>query len=104
MHHSKDLYKEYPGEKNIILLKGNHNTPRDSEFKKNASLLFYHYLNLNDLKNNIINVNNISLDSNCNRTINNSQIKLLKNLNNNLECKTKIGLCKRNNDIINTVI
>ena len=100
VHHSKDLYKEYPGVKNIALLKGNHNTPRDNEFKNTASLFFYHYLNLNDLRNRTINVNNnISLKSNCSHTINNSPIKLFKNLNNSLKYKTKIGLDKTDNNI-----
>ena len=49
-HHCQDLYDIYPYEKKIAYLDGDHNTTRDKEFKKTASLFFYHYLNLKELK------------------------------------------------------
>ena len=49
-HHCQDLYDIYPYKKKIAYLNGDHNTTRTDEFKKSASLFFYHYLNLKELK------------------------------------------------------
>ena len=90
IHHCKDLYSIYPGYKKLSLLEGNHNSPRDTEFKDSASLFFYHNLNLIVLNKNID--NNISIDSNIiNRTsVNNSAINY-KNQK-SYTFKTKINL------------
>ena len=84
-HHCNDLYNIYPGEKKINLLKGDHNTPRDKEFKNAAALFFYHNLNLTDLKHSTIENHRFN-------SINNSSIRNLKNMSNSYKIKTKINL------------
>ena len=86
-HHCNDLYNIYPGEKKIYLLKGDHNTPRNKDFKNDASLFLYHNLNLNDLKNNSTLENNFRF-----RSINNDSIRYFKNKNDSYKIKTKINL------------
>ena len=92
IHHCKDLYTIYPGEKHMIILEGNHNSPRDIEFKNNASLFFYHNLNIIGLKNkNIDNIdNNISLNNSKNNGVGKNSIHL-KN-HKSYSFKTKINL------------
>ena len=96
VHHCTDLYNIYPGEKKISLLKGDHNTPRDKEFKNNAALFFYHNLNLNDLRNNAINDININLYSSHNT--NNSSLNFFNNINKSYKFKTKFDLYNYNDD------
>ena len=44
VHHCKDLYLIYPGEKNIFLIEGEHNSLRPNELNEKASEFFYHAL------------------------------------------------------------
>ena len=41
IHHCKDLYNVYAGDKNIVYLKGNHNSERPIHFKDSVALFFY---------------------------------------------------------------
>ena len=96
VHHCTDLYDIYPGEKKISLLKGDHNTPRDKEFKHAAALFFYHTLNLNDLRNNATNDTNINLYRSHNT--NNSSLNFFNNINKSCKFKTKFDLDNNNVD------
>ena len=96
VHHCNDLYNVYPADKNIVLLKGNHNTPREKEFKNSGAIFFYHYLNLNDLKINSGIDNSFYFTNGRN---NNSNNNLLLNFNKCFRCKTKIDLDNFSNDI-----
>ena len=91
VHHCNDLYNVYPGDKNIVLLKGNHNTPRNNDFKNSGAIFFYHYLNLNDLK-----INSGIDNSFFFNNINNNNTLL--NFNKSYKCKTKIDLDNYSND------
>ena len=44
IHHCKDLYKVYPGEKNIFLIEGDHNSLRPNKLNEKASEFFYNCL------------------------------------------------------------
>ena len=59
MHHCNDLYEDYKGYKLIKKVKGNHNSSRPPEFKKNATDFLYKYLKDDDYENDdtIINCN-----------------------------------------------
>ena len=98
IHHCYDLYNIYPGKKEIYTVKGDHNTTRDKEFKHSASVFFYHNLNLNDLKNNMIENNTININNY--NTINDINDSLLNN-NKNLyySCKSKRTKKIYNNEI-----
>ena len=50
IHHCKDLYNLYAGDKNIVYVKGNHNTERPIHFKDSVVLFFYKALRCNSLK------------------------------------------------------
>ena len=103
VHHCQDLYDIYPGEKNISLLKGDHNTIRSKEFKNIASIYFYHYLNLNDLKiNKLIKDNNFIQKanlSNKNLIRNHSSINLYKNKNKSPNNSSQVKMENNNEDI-----
>jgi hypothetical protein len=98
IHHCYDLYNIYPGEKEIYTLNGDHNTTRDKEFKHSASLFFYHNLNLNDLKNNIFENNEININNFNNfNDINDGSFNNNKNLY--YSCKSKRTIKIYNNEI-----
>ena len=44
VHHCKDLYKIYPGEKGILLIEGDHNTLRPNKLNEKAAEFFYNAL------------------------------------------------------------
>ena len=44
VHHCNDLFAIYPGEKNILLIEGDHNTLRPNKLNENASEFFYNAL------------------------------------------------------------
>ena len=50
IHHCKDLYNLYAGDKNIVYLKGNHNTERTKNFKDSVLAFFYKALRCKELK------------------------------------------------------
>ena len=50
IHHCKDLYNLYAGDKNIVYVKGNHNTERPIHFKDSVALFFYKALRCKDFK------------------------------------------------------
>ena len=50
IHHCKDLYNVYAGDKNIVYLKGNHNSERPIHFKDSVALFFYKALRCKSLK------------------------------------------------------
>ena len=49
-HHCKDLSDVYAGDKNVILVDGNHNSARPRYFKDSASIFFYNTLQLARIK------------------------------------------------------
>ena len=49
-HHCKDLYSAYPGEKNILLVDGDHNSLRPNKLNENASEFFYNALKCKYIK------------------------------------------------------
>ena len=50
IHHCKDIYNVYAGDKNIVYLKGNHNSERPIHFKDSVALFFYKALRCKSLK------------------------------------------------------
>ena len=40
-HHAEDLHKKYAGDKNIVMLEGDHNSPR-AEFFMDSAVIFFH--------------------------------------------------------------
>jgi len=44
MHHCKDLYNVYPGEKNILFIDGDHNSLRPNKLNEKAAEFFYNAL------------------------------------------------------------
>ena len=50
IHHCKDLYNLYAGDKNIVYVKGNHNTERSIHFKDSVAEFFYKALRCKDMK------------------------------------------------------
>ena len=42
VHHCNDLYKIYPGEKDILIVEGDHNDIRPNELNEKAAEFFYH--------------------------------------------------------------
>ena len=49
-HHCEDLYKIYPGDKNVIYVEGDHNTARPRFFRDSASIFFYNTLQVDFIK------------------------------------------------------
>lgn len=49
-HHSKDLYEAYQGDKNLIMLEGNHNSPRPNFFMDSVAIFFYNTLLCESIK------------------------------------------------------
>ena len=50
IHHSKDLFNLYAGDKNIVYVKGNHNSERPIHFKDSVAIFFYKALRCKALK------------------------------------------------------
>ena len=50
VHHCKDLYEVYEGDKRIIYVEGDHNTARPRFFRDSASIFFYNTLQVNFIK------------------------------------------------------
>ena len=75
-HHSNDLFKAYVGDKNIVLVEGNHNSTRPRFFKDSVSIFFYNTLQLegikqfNEMEKGMLNNNNKN-DINLNKPQNN---------------------------------
>ena len=63
IHHSKDLFNLYAGDKSIVYVKGNHNTERPIHFKDSVVVFFYKALRCKNLKDKYEN-NNLKLDNN----------------------------------------
>lgn len=49
-HHSKILFDAYQGDKNIIMIEGDHNSIRSKFFKDSAAIFFYNCLQLDKIK------------------------------------------------------
>ena len=50
VHHCKDLYKVYPGEKDILIVEGDHNDTRPYELNEKAAEFFYYALKCKYIK------------------------------------------------------
>ena len=50
VHHCEDLYKTYPGEKNILIVDGEHNDMRPDELNEKAAEFFYYALKCKYIK------------------------------------------------------
>ena len=50
IHHCKDLYNLYAGDKNIVYVKGNHNTERSIHFKDSVAQFFYKALRCEEME------------------------------------------------------
>ena len=50
VHHCKDLYKIYPGEKDILIVEGDHNDIRPDELNEKAAEFFYYALKCKYIK------------------------------------------------------
>ena len=50
VHHCNDLYKIYPGEKDILIVEGDHNDIRPNELNEKAAEFFYHALKCKYIK------------------------------------------------------
>ena len=101
IHHCKDLYNLYKGDKDIVYVKGNHNTERPIHFKDAVVIFFYKCLrvkeliknnkkeNLCDFKFNNENSNYYKHKSKTNISINSNN---KNNNNNNSTSEVKISL------------
>ena len=99
IHHCKDLYNLYAGDKNIVYVRGNHNTERPIHFKDSVAVFFYKALRCKTLKESYekeglfdlkFNIENNTLFNDCTN---------LKCINNKLKKKTnsvsEIKICLR---------
>ncbi len=50
VHHCKELYDIYPGDKNVVYVDGDHNTARPRFFRDSASIFFYNTLQVAYIK------------------------------------------------------
>ena len=50
VHHCNDLYMTYPGEKDILIVEGDHNDIRPNELNEKAAEFFYNALKCRNLK------------------------------------------------------
>ena len=50
VHHCKELYEVYPGDKNVVYVDGDHNTSRPRFFRDSASIFFYNTLQVAYIK------------------------------------------------------
>ena len=91
IHHCKDLYNVYPGDKNIVYVKGNHNTERPNHFKDSVVLFFYKALRCNCLKEKRANKSLVN-EGNCDNIL----LKSITNLNKN---NKKLPKKKKNNSV-----
>lgn len=108
IHHCKDLYKLYAGDKKVVYVKGNHNTERPIHFKDIVVLFFYETLRCKNLKKsrpnksflNIGNSNNILLENITNINKNNKKISKEKKNNSVKEIRINLrGKCEKANYI-----
>ena len=102
IHHCKDLYKLYAGDKNIVYVKGNHNTERPIHFKDSVVLFFYKALRCHILKEKRPNKSLINV-GNCDNILfksitklDKSNKKLPKKKKNNSVKEIRINLRKKN--------
>ena len=91
IHHCKDLYKIYAGDKDIVYVKGNHNTERPIHFKDSVVVFFYKALRCNCLKEKRANKSFINVGNS-----NNILFKSITNLNKN---NKKLPKKKKNNSV-----
>ena len=106
IHHCKELYQIYAGDKKVVYVKGNHNTPRPKSFKQLVAYFFYYTLGCDYMKQNskggksflkeifLINDNNDDQDKNKNENSGNKKIMMENNIfdedNNNNKIKNII--------------
>ena len=50
IHHCKDLYNSYAGDKSIVYVKGNHNSERSVHFKESVAQFFYKALRCQEME------------------------------------------------------
>ena len=95
IHHCKDLYNLYAGDKSIVYLKGNHNSERPMHFKDSVVTFFYKALRCKALKERYEKENFLDFkfnEENCNFLRKNKNYsKLIKNKNNSIS-EIKISL------------
>ena len=48
-HHTKKLHEAYAGDKNLVMVDGDHNSPRPNFFQDSASIFFMNTLQVNAL-------------------------------------------------------
>ena len=48
-HHTDKLYEAYAGDKNIVKVDGDHNTPRPAFFQDSAGIFFFNTLQVSSL-------------------------------------------------------
>ena len=110
IHHCKDLYNLYKGDKNIVYVKGNHNSERPIHFKDSVAVFFYKALRCKALKERYkkesyefeFHNDDNYFKNGININENNTNIKLSKTKKNNLTDEIKItlkGKYNKNNSI-----
>ena len=96
IHHCKDLYNAYVGDKNIVYLKGNHNSERPIHFRDSVALFFYKALRCKSLKERFENDNFFNIEFKYENNIFKKRTNL-NNLNNSKRKKNKsVGEMKIN--------
>ena len=110
IHHCKDLYSLYAGDKNIVYVKGNHNSERSIHFKDSVAQFFYKALRCKEMEqrydfNKIYNLEFHYDDNNFCKNIvdvkkkkSNLRIKKLNNSVSEIKIRGKIENKKDNND------
>ena len=109
MHHCNDLYKIYPGEKDIMIVEGDHNDFRPNELNEKASEFFYNALKckyIKEINNNYIGYKLIFNDWNNPKyrtpkgNLNNKykKINIKKNVDDNVEEGPKNNYSKKTYD------
>lgn len=88
IHHCKDLYNVYAGDKNIVYLKGNHNSERPIHFRDSVALFFYKALRCKSLKERFDNDNFFNIEFKFENNIFKKRTNL-NNLNNSKRKKNK---------------
>lgn len=88
VHHCRDLYDVYAGEKNVSYVEGDHNSIRPNFFLDSVAIFFYNSLHVENLKelnygDKIGNIQNMNPNNNEENNENNNDNKLGDNNNNN---------------------
>ena len=91
IHHCKDLYEVYAGDKNVTYVEGDHNTNRPDFFLDSVAIFFYNTLHVENLKElnygekigDMNQINNINENNNNNQNMNNNHDNMNNNANNN---------------------